>query len=272
MKAHLASYRLFLAVLGINLLLLLWQPALARHSTVNSLSFLLEVLSIVPPVMILMGLLDVWVPRRLVEAHLGPDAGLLGGLNAAVMNKAMALVDENGGKLVIIGKRGQLYLEQKKMVFANFPGVIDEQRLEQALLLRDYLSSSVLKGQMGKVSVVFPRALSFTSQRIEVVQVLPFIPDAGKQPTNIAISDIVLESDLGNIVEYLIYLWLGQKIFEIFGMSRLAEQAARFMHLENCNERIKDLDKKLRFQYFRTRHEIIDQNMRELFAARLLHE
>jgi F0F1-type ATP synthase, gamma subunit len=158
------------------------------------------------------------------------------------------------------------------MVFANFPGVIDEQRLEQSLQLRDYLSSSVLKGQLGKISIVFPRALSFTSQRIEVVQVLPFIPDADKQPTNIGMSDIVFESELGHIVEYLVYLWLGQKIFEIFGMSRLAEQAARFMHLENCNERIKDLDKKLRFQYFRTRHEIIDQNMRELFAARLLHE
>ena len=90
MKTHLASYRLFLAVLGINLLLLFWQPALARHSTVNSLSFLLEVLSIVPPVMILMGLLDVWVPRRLVEAHLGPDAGLLGAGVAILLGTAAA--------------------------------------------------------------------------------------------------------------------------------------------------------------------------------------
>lgn len=90
MKKYLASYRLFLAVLGINLLLLFWQPALARHSAVNSLSFLLEVLSIVPPVMILMGLLDVWVPRRLVEAHLGPDAGLLGAVVAILLGTAAA--------------------------------------------------------------------------------------------------------------------------------------------------------------------------------------
>ncbi len=200
------------------------------------------------------------------------DAGLLGGLNALVMNKAMAQVEEGSGKLIIIGKRGQLYIEKRKMIFARFSGVVDDQRLEQALKLRDYIIENVLKGSLGKVIIVFPRALSFTVQRIETVQVLPFIPDIRKRPTNVEVADVIMESKFGSIVEYLIYLWLGQKIFEIFGMSRLAEQAARFMHLENCMERIKGLDQKLRFQYFRTRHEIIDQNMRELFAARLLHE
>jgi hypothetical protein len=50
------------------------------------------------------------------------DAGLLGGLNAQVMNKAMALIEAGGGKLIIIGKRGQLYLEQKKWYSPIFPG------------------------------------------------------------------------------------------------------------------------------------------------------
>ena len=200
------------------------------------------------------------------------DAGLLGGLNALVMNKALSLLEKGGGKMIIIGKRGQLYVETRKVIFANFPGVVDEQRLEQALKLRDYIVESVLSGRLGKVIIVFPRALSFTVQRIETIQVLPFIPETKKRMTNVQMSEIIMESHFGDIVEYMIYLWLGQKIFEIFGMSRLAEQAARFMHLENCTQRIKELDKKLRFQYFRARHEVIDQNMRELFAARLLHE
>lgn len=89
-KEHLASYRLFLIVLAVNLLLTLWQPPLAHHSASNSFLFLLEVLSIVPPVMILMGLLDVWVPRKLVEAHLGPDAGLVGAGVAILLGTAAA--------------------------------------------------------------------------------------------------------------------------------------------------------------------------------------
>ena len=33
----------------------------------------------------------------------------------------------------------------------------------------------------------------------------------------------------------------------------------------------KEIDKKLQLKYFRARHEVIDQQMRELFAARALY-
>lgn len=90
MKTQLADYRLFLIVLLANLLLLFWQPSVAQHSALNSASFMLEVLSIVPPVLVLMGLLDVWVPRRLVESHLGPDAGAVGAGVAILLGTAAA--------------------------------------------------------------------------------------------------------------------------------------------------------------------------------------
>lgn len=90
MKAHLATYRLFFVIVAVNLLLAVWQPSLARHSAVNSLSFLLEVISILPPVIVLMGLLDVWIPRRLVESHLGPEAGLVGAGVAILLGTAAA--------------------------------------------------------------------------------------------------------------------------------------------------------------------------------------
>jgi len=199
------------------------------------------------------------------------DAGLLGGLNALVMSKALEQFRGEDSKLIIVGKRGRLYVEKNKMVFADFPGISNEQRLEQALKLRDYIVSNFLKGNIGELVVVFPRALSFAVQRIEVLNLLPFIPEnIENRAPKINISDVILESSLGDIAEYLICLWLGQKLFEVFGLAQVAEQSARFMHLENCTQRIQDENKKLKFQYFRTRHEIIDQNMRELFASRLI--
>jgi uncharacterized membrane protein YraQ (UPF0718 family) len=90
MKARLAPYRLFALLVAVNLLLLAWQPALARRSAENSWSFLLEVLMVLPPVMVLMGLLDAWVPRRLVEAHLGKEAGALGAGLAMLLGTAAA--------------------------------------------------------------------------------------------------------------------------------------------------------------------------------------
>lgn len=87
---YLKKYRLFLLVLAVNLLLSLWHPAVAGLAVSKSLSFLAEVLLILPPVMVLMGLLDAWVPRQLVEAHLGPDAGLPGAGFAILLGTAAA--------------------------------------------------------------------------------------------------------------------------------------------------------------------------------------
>ena len=79
---------------------------------------------------------------------------------------------------------------------------------------------------------------------------------------------MILESTPEAIIEYLVYLWIGQKIFEVFGMSRLAEVAARFMHAEDSSVRIREINSQLRLEYVRAHHEMVDQQMRELFAAR----
>ena len=54
-------------------------------------------------------------------------------------------------------------------------------------------------------------------------------------------------------------------------MSRLAELAARSVHLEGSTQELQRRGKKLHQQYFRRRHEVIDNSMRELFAARSLY-
>lgn len=200
------------------------------------------------------------------------DSGLLGGLNAQVITQALACWPQEQMRLIIVGRRGELYVEQRTLILANFPGISDDRRLDQALQLRDYLIEHLLKGSFNRIMIVHPRALTFTSQRIETVTLVPFASPGGRRASNIVLDDVILESRFDDIVEYLIYLWMGQKLFDMFGVSRLAEQAARFMHLENCSRRIRETEQKLKFQYFRARHEKIDQNMRELFAARIIQE
>lgn len=90
MAGVLKKYRLFLAVIAVILALALWDPALSGLALTNALGFLVEVLLILPPVMVLMGLLDAWVPRRLVEAHLGREAGLRGAGIAVLLGTTAA--------------------------------------------------------------------------------------------------------------------------------------------------------------------------------------
>jgi len=80
-----------------------------------------------------------------------------------------------------------------------------------------------------------------------------------------------METDPADLIEYITGIWLGQKIYDVLQLSRLAEFAARTIHLEESVQKIKDIDRKLQLKYFRARHEIIDQQMRELFAARAIY-
>ncbi|MFC1658525.1 F0F1 ATP synthase subunit gamma, partial [Candidatus Omnitrophota bacterium] len=111
-------------------------------------------------------------------------------------------------------------------------------------------------------------AASLINQRIYSLQILPFTGRKKESPVTFR-EEMILESSSGDIAGYLIYLLLGQKFYEIFGLSRLAEMAARFVHLEDSEHKLEDMQKDLKLQYFKQRHELIDRNMRELFAARL---
>ncbi len=203
------------------------------------------------------------------------DSGLLGGLNMQVVTKAVGELEKAPGQLIVIGERGKMYAAESGLPFIAFPGIVDEDRYGQAMQLRDYIMTKALKGSFGNLKVVYPHPLSFTVQRVEMVSFLPFSPalieQPGQQTSGSVPKDILLESRLDDVIEYLVYLWIGQKFYDIFGLSRLAEFAARYVHLEESLHKLKEMDGKLKLQYFRIRHELIDRNMRELFSARLLY-
>jgi ATP synthase F1 gamma subunit len=202
------------------------------------------------------------------------DSGMLGGLNMQVVTKALIELERAPGQLIVVGERGKMYAGESGLPFIAFPGINDEERYGQAMQLRDYIMTRALKGSFGNLKVVYPHPISFTVQRVEMISFLPFSPELAASPGKASGSspkDILLESGLDEIIEYLIYLWIGQKLYDIFGLSRLAEFAARYVHLEESLQKLKEMDTKLKLQYFRIRHELIDRNMRELFSARLLY-
>lgn len=205
------------------------------------------------------------------------DAGLLGGINMQVVSKAVNLVHETQGRLIVIGERGVVYALDSGLPFTHFPGIIDNQRYAQACEIRDYLTQKVMSGEYGGLKVVYPRAHSFVIHRVEVETFIPFALPEGTEvaktsaDTHEASKEIIFESTPSEVIEYLAYIIFGQRLYEIFGFSRVCEQAARYLHLEESCNKISEMNKKLLLQYFRRRHEIIDSNMRELFSARSIY-
>ena len=203
------------------------------------------------------------------------DAGLLGGMNNNVVQKAIEITRQTNGRLLVIGERGLPYVQEANLPFISYPGIVDAQRYSQALEIRDFILEKVLKNEFGPVHVVYPRAHSFTTHRTEAVTLVPFQALQKEKPAATArgtsSSGVILESAPADVAEYLVSIVVAQRMFEIFGYARICEQAARYLHLEESCNKIQEMNKKLYLQYFRRRHEVIDANMRDLFASRSLY-
>jgi ATP synthase F1 gamma subunit len=197
------------------------------------------------------------------------ETGLLGGLNLQVMNLALKEARENKAKLIIVGEKGQIYARESDIPFVAFPGISDEDKLKQALALRDYIMKEEVELKLGQLKIVYPYPISIVAQRVQILQLLPFVQAGPDNLVQEAVPvEMIKESLVGDMAGFMVFLLLGHKFHEVFGLSRLAELSARFVHLEDSKTKIEQLNKQLRLQYFRQRHEMIDRNMRELFAAR----
>jgi ATP synthase F1 gamma subunit len=200
------------------------------------------------------------------------DTGLLGGLNNRIMVTALNYLRSEKDRLIVIGTQGKNFTRGLTIPVKTFPGIQEERRYMQALEIRNYIVKEVLTGQMGPVKIIYPFAPSIAVQQVVELDLLPCSkwPKEKEGPTTGELigSEIILESLPEDMVEYSVSLWIAQKLYEIFQLSRLAEYAARVVHLEESSQKIKEIEKKLQLKYFRARHEIIDQQMRELFAAR----
>ena len=78
---------LFLVLIG---LMEFFKKNLGIKALTITGSYLTEMLSIIPPIFVLVGLLDVWVPRKIVENHVGPESGFKGMLISLLAGSAAA--------------------------------------------------------------------------------------------------------------------------------------------------------------------------------------
>jgi uncharacterized membrane protein YraQ (UPF0718 family) len=83
-------YRIFLLLAAIHAAIAVFFPELGSKSFRITLSNLLEMLSILPPIFILLGLLDVWIKRETMMKYMGEGSGFTGILLAFLLGSAAA--------------------------------------------------------------------------------------------------------------------------------------------------------------------------------------
>ena len=206
---------------------------------------------------------------KLAVIMITSNEGFMGGLNARVINTALAEPGAKTAELIIVGERGAGYLRGLGHTFTDFPGITSEERYEAALRLKDFIMDEGLAGRFGRLILVYPKPVTFSVQTIEILRILPCSELFKRREKTIEKKgDIIIESPLSSIIEHLVGAWITEKLLEVFEDSKLAEFSARTCHLEERHQELERKVKVIRTQYFRSHHELIDKGIRELFAAR----
>ncbi len=90
MKRFCKRYAVFFAVLVFNIILGLAFPEIGTSSFEITKSNIWEMLSVIPPIFILLGLLDVWVEKETMIKYLGKGSGARGVAIAFALGAAAA--------------------------------------------------------------------------------------------------------------------------------------------------------------------------------------
>jgi hypothetical protein len=83
-------YAAFLIALGAVIILSLFYREIGLKALEKSAQQFWQMLLVIPPVFILLGLMDVWVPRETMVKYMGEGSGIKGGILSFIIGSAAA--------------------------------------------------------------------------------------------------------------------------------------------------------------------------------------
>ncbi|WMW80247.1 permease [Undibacterium cyanobacteriorum] len=78
MKRFIWNYKASILIVAGIILFCSFHEVVGRNTVLNATHFSLEVFKIFPAILVLMGLIDVWIPESFIENNLGNAAGMKG--------------------------------------------------------------------------------------------------------------------------------------------------------------------------------------------------
>lgn len=90
MKSLIRKYRVLLIVLAVLVVYSFFNAAFGKSVANMTWSQLKEMLLVIPPIFILLGLLDLWVPKETMVKYMGEGSGLKGVVLAFLIGSAAA--------------------------------------------------------------------------------------------------------------------------------------------------------------------------------------
>lgn len=197
------------------------------------------------------------------------EESFMSGLNGKVVKMGLELGEDKKCEYMVTGKKGSSRLKMEGKNFLTFPALRGKNNYSVAVQIKDHIAARVKEKKMGSVIGIFADPVSFSSQQAKVVHFLPAHEVYPKELNkDVDPNDkIYQEAKIDELMDYLVEIWITNKLYMMFQDNRMSEFASQAMQLEGSLQNLGDLNRKLRVQYVKKRGELIDASLREVVTA-----
>ncbi|HCX72887.1 MAG TPA: ATP synthase F1 subunit gamma [Candidatus Cloacimonas sp.] len=195
------------------------------------------------------------------------DRGLCGGFNSMISKRALIYLEEHKNTdIICIGKKGYDYIRQHTNLeitekYFNFFNEMDFSISKQ---IADDLLKKFLKGDYGKIDILYNEFKSAIQQNIITKQLLPIVPAENEE---ISTLDFIYEPDDNTIISELGEKYIEVEIWRIMLESSAAEQGARMTAMDSATDNADELVEELTLKYNQVRQSSITKEIIEISSG-----
>ncbi|MCU0847207.1 MAG: ATP synthase F1 subunit gamma [Spirochaetes bacterium] len=214
-------------------------------------------------------------PSRILILTIAGNRGLCGSFNTNIIEKSLNFKDklvEEGKEVLnyVIGKKGINFMNFiKEPMYKSAPNPEDKITFDTATKIGNELRQLFISGEVHEVYIAYTKVVSSSSQKPEIIRLLPIPPDEEvlKDPTSRSNVEYIFEPNPARIFSYLLPLFIKVRIFTCFLESAFSEQFSRRVAMKNATDASGEMIRELTISYNRARQAKITNEIAEIVGG-----
>ncbi|MBE0636182.1 ATP synthase F1 subunit gamma [Candidatus Bipolaricaulota bacterium] len=194
---------------------------------------------------------------------LNADRGLCGRYKGELNRESEKLVGEHGsdGRLILGGEKARAYYARRDtQILGTYANVYDEPTEAIAHRIADDLIAMYVRGDVGRIDLLYMRFVSDLSQKLVVEPFLPISIDAAE-------NDDLLDPEADVMLDYALRMMLRATLYAALIETKTCEDALRRQAMRAATDNADDLLKSLTRVYNKARQQAITREIADIIGG-----
>jgi F-type H+-transporting ATPase subunit gamma len=209
--------------------------------------------------------------KRIAVFAVTSDRGLAGGFNHSISRRVLHFIKEHSAQqevlLFTLGRKGNEFFRNRQTpICKDFPGLMSNVSHAAAQDIAKEVTQRFLDKEVDAVFVCFNEFVSAISQKVRMVQLLPFEPPTTEAQSSSAMEPLY-EPSRQEVLNHLVPRALSVRLYRALLESVASEHGARMTAMESATNNAGEMLDKLSLFYNRTRQAAITRELVEIVSG-----